>query len=85
MGGTLTLNLEFNRDTADYLAEPAHETMLRAMVGTFVAFYQDHSLDEISFQCEGEEILCGSARAQDVLPDKLPVDKTVETTYRPAV
>ena len=85
MGGTLTLNLEFNRDTADYLAEPAHETMLRAMVGTFVAFYQDHSLDEISFQCEGEEILCGSARAQDFLPDKLPVEKTVETNYRPAV
>ena len=49
----MTLNLEFNRDTADYLAEPAHETMLRAMVGTFAAFYQDHSLDEISFNVKG--------------------------------
>lgn len=68
MGGTLTLNLEFNRDTADYLAEPAHETMLRAMVGTFVAFYQDHSLDEISFQCEGEEILCGQRQGAGFPP-----------------
>ena len=79
---TFSLTLSFNEEVKEYFLKEESLPVLQGMVYSFRSFYEEHTISQISFCFEGEEILCAGRRASDFLADPLPKTAGQAVPYR---